>query len=362
MHQDIKFLPSQNTEFSKLVKKRVAAYFVDGGLSRYANGQMVFKTVVMLSLFFVPMLCLPFAGISSPWLLFALYMIGGLGKIGIGMGVMHDANHGSYARNKWINKVLSLGINITGGNARMWKLQHNVLHHTYTNIHAKDDDINTPFFLRFSPNDKRNALHRYQHVYAWFLYGLSTLPWATTKDFMTLVKYDKMGLLKERKTFWATFADIILWKVLYFGLVLVLPILFTSFPIWMILLAFLAQHFVTGLGLTLVFQLAHVVTTTDHPQPDANGNIEEEWAIHQMATTSNFAPKSRILSWLVGGLNYQVEHHLFPNICHIHYKNIAPIVKNTAIELGIPYLSEPTFFTALRSHYRMLKSLGRPVQ
>jgi linoleoyl-CoA desaturase len=168
-----------------------------------------------------------------------------------------------------------------------------------------------------------------------------------------------MGLLKEKGTFSRTLLNIILWKVAYFGLVLVLPIISTSFPAWLILLAFLAQHFVTGLGLTLVFQLAHVVPSTSHPQPNEDGMIEEEWALHQMATTCNFAPKSNIMSWLVGGLNYQIEHHLFPNVCHVHYKKIAPIVKKTADELGIPYLSERTFFTALRGHFLMLKGLGQ---
>lgn len=286
-------------------------------------------------------------------------MIAGLGKTGLGMGVMHDANHGSYSKNHKVNRLLGYALNIIGGNSQMWKLQHNVLHHTYTNVHEVDEDLDAPFFLRFSPHVKRNKLHRYQHLYFWFFYGLSTLPWATTKDFKSLWKYRKMGLLRETENLKLVLLDIVFWKIIYFGFILVLPIIFTDFSIWMILLAFVCQHFVTGLSLTLVFQLAHVVPKTEHPLPNDQGIINEDWSIHQMNTTSNFAAKSTILSWFIGGLNHQIEHHLFPNICHIHYKKLAPIVKKTAEEYGIPYLSERTFLSAIRTHFLMLKGLGR---
>ena len=109
----------------------------------------------------------------------------------------------------------------------------------------------------------------------------------------------------------------------------------------------------------MVFQTAHVVPETDFPLPDDQGEMETERLTHQMTTTSNYAPKSKIFSWLIGGLNYQVEHHLFPNICHVHYKKISPIIRQTAAEFNIPYLTKTTFIDAVKAHHQMLRHLGR---
>ena len=168
-----------------------------------------------------------------------------------------------------------------------------------------------------------------------------------------------MGLIKTKKEKTLGLINIIVWKLIYYAIVLILPMLFTSFSTGTIILALLCQHFVTGLTLTLVFQLAHVVPESEHPEPDSEGVIQEDWAIHQVLTTTNFAAKSQFMSWFIGGLNYQIEHHLFPNICHIHYKKLAPIVQKTATEFGITYSTSPTFFTAMKSHFLMLKKLGR---
>jgi linoleoyl-CoA desaturase len=250
-------------------------------------------------------------------------------------------------------------INLIGANDKIWRIQHNVLHHSYTNIHEADDDINAPFFIRLSPHVPKNWLHRYQHLYVWVFYGLSTISWVVSEDFISLNRYYKMGLVGNKKKYWEYLAKIIMWKFVHFTITLILPIMMTSFPVWIILLAYLSKHFVTGLSLTLVFQTAHVMPQVEYPLPNENGEMESERLLHQMATTCNFGPKSRIFSWLIGGLNYQVEHHLFPNISHIHYRKLAPIVKRTAEEYGIPYLYEKNFISALGNHFAMLKTLGR---
>ncbi|WP_262915368.1 fatty acid desaturase family protein [Niabella ginsengisoli] len=188
---------------------------------------------------------------------------------------------------------------------------------------------------------------------------MSTISWITSKDFIRLNRYNKMGLIKDKAEYRRILLKIIFWKVIYFSYVLVLPLLLTSFAAWIVILAFLCMHFVTGLCISLVFQSAHVMPDIEYPLPNDAGKLEHERLVHQLATTCNFSPKSKFFSWLIGGLNFQIEHHLFPHISHVHYKHIAPIVKTTTKEFGIPYYSYPSFFSALKGHGNMLRKLGR---
>ena len=320
---------------------------------------MFTKTIFMLGLFFIPLFILNSGIVSSPLVLFILYIISGLGMAGIGMGVMHDAIHGSYSKNRNINKFLGYTMNLIGGSATVWKIQHNVLHHTYTNIHEADDDINMPSFLRFSPNAKKYWWHRFQHIYIWFFYGMSTISWVTAKDFIRLRRYQKMGFFKRKNELQKETLKIIGWKVLYYSYTLVLPIFMVSLAPWLIILAFVTMHFITGICLSLVFQTAHIIRSTEFPLPDQHGVVENDWWKHQLVTTSNYAPGSIFFSWLIGGLNYQIEHHLLPHICHIHYSQLSPIVARTAKEFGITYLTKKTFAAAILDHVTMLRELGK---
>lgn len=319
---------------------------------------MIFKSIFMLLLFFAPLAIIIFTPITSLWLLFTLYILSGLGMAGIGMGIMHDAIHGAYSKNKKINKLMGYTINLIGASDEVWRIQHNVLHHSFTNIEEHDDDINAPFFLRFSPHTKRNFLHKYQHLYAWFFYGFSTISWITSKDFVRLKRYYKMGLIKDKKAYNKSLRKIILWKSVYYIYALILPLILTSFSPLSVLLAFITMHFVTGLSISLVFQTAHVTPDAAYPIPDNEGNLEFNRLEHQLQTTCNFSPNSKVLAWLIGGLTNQIEHHLFPNISHVHYKKIAPIVKETAEEFGLPYYSNGNFFSAVYKHFKMLKMFG----
>lgn len=312
----------------------------------------------MLILFFLPISLIIFGVFSNPLMVFVLYILSGFGMAGIGMGIMHDAIHGSYSQNRWFNNLMSNSINLIGANKDMWRLQHNVLHHTYTNIDEHDDDINTPFFLRFSPHAKKNKLHRYQHWYAWFFYGLSTISWITIKDFINLHRFSKMGLIPDRRTFYKYLFSISIWKIIFFGVVLVTPLLTTSIPPLTLVLAFLSMQFVTGLLISIVFQAAHVMPNAEFPLPNEEGKMENERFEHQLITTCNFSQKGSFLFWILGGLTNQIEHHLFPQISHIHYRKIAPIVKQTALEYGLPYHSNGSFFRAIILHFKTLKMLG----
>lgn len=357
--KSIRFNKTGKGEFSKTLHSRVNNYFKENQKNTYGDRRMVYKSIFMLSVFFVPILALGSGLVSNTLLLFALYILSGLGMAGVGMGVMHDAIHGSYSKNPRINKYLGYSMNLIGANASVWRIQHNVLHHTYTNIEHGDDDINAPFFLRFSPNAKHYWIHKFQYLYIWFFYGLSTISWITTKDFVRAVRYKNLGFFKKEGEFKKEMLKIISWKVLYYSYALVLPLIMVPLPAWIIVLAFLSMHFVTGICISLVFQTAHILSETTFPVPDEQGQMESQWITHQLATTSNYAPKSRIFSWLIGGLNYQVEHHLFPNICHVHYRKISKIVSETAKEFQVPYLVKSSFLMALIDHVKMLRQLGR---
>lgn len=278
---------------------------------------------------------------------------------GIGMSVMHDAIHGSYSKNKKINTLLGYTMNLIGANTTVWRIQHNILHHTYTNINDADDDINTPFFLRFSPNDKHHWLQQYQHIYIWFIYAISTLFWITSKDFARLIRYKKMGFLGKRHEYKKALISMIAWKLLYYSYALVLPMIMVPQAWGLILLAFLCMHIVTGILVSIVFQIAHIMPDNTFPLPNKIGVMEDDWYGHQFATTSNFSPKSDLLFWLIGGLNYQVEHHVLPDVCHVHYKKLTKIVSDTAKEYGMPYHVKKSVGHAIWDHMSMLRFLGK---
>lgn len=359
MSTTIKFGKSQQ-EFYATLSQRVNNYFKNKNISRNANAEMVIKTIFMLSLFFVPYFISISGLVTAFWVYILLCLMMGVGIAGIGLSIMHDANHGAYSTKAWINDMMGYTLNLVGANAFNWKIQHNVLHHTYTNIYEVDEDISPRGALRMSPDSPWKPFHRFQYIYAWFLYGLMTIIWVVGKDFFRLVRYQRNGLLKKSKANVITEWSILLaTKIIYVSYIFVVPMLLLPFAWWQILLGFLAMHYVAGFILAIVFQPAHVVEGTSYLMPDAEGNLENSWAVHQLYTTTNFAHRNRILSWYVGGLNFQVEHHLFPNICHVHYRHIAAIVRETANEYGLPYKMKETFRDALVAHGRLLKELGK---
>lgn len=359
MKRKIKFVENPRTEFFTTLRQRVNSYFENNGIPKTGDYRMVLKSVCMLSLYIVPFVLILCAGLPF-FLTLPLWFLMGLGIAGTGMSVMHDANHGAYSKYPFINKMMGSTMYLLGGSKFTWMIQHNVLHHTFTNIYGMDEDIHDKPILRLSPHGKLYRIHKYQHIYAFLLYGLATFGWTINKDFTQLTRYNRNGLTRGSGGNPSTeMLKLVFSKLAYYFLIIGLPLLFTGYAFWMIICGFLLMHFIAGIMLTTIFQLAHVVEGTSHPMPTENGQIENAWAIHQLSTTSNFARRNRVLSWYVGGLNYQIEHHLFHNICHIHYKKIAPIVKQTAKEFDIPYHEKRTFLDALRSHLRTLRRVGR---
>ena len=355
----IKFANKQELEFVNNLRSRVKNYFEEKGISKYGNINMVLKTIFMFALFFVPYFILILGIVTNPWLIIAGFILMGFGTAGIGLSVMHDANHKSYSKHQWVNNILAYSLNLVGGFYPNWQQQHNVMHHGYTNIEGYDEDIDPGGILRFSPNSELKKHHRYQHIYAWFLYGLMTLTWSIDKDIKQLTKYFREGInISKGKSKPQLITELVISKILYYGYALVIPLIFLPISWWAVVLLYLLMHFIAGFSLAVIFQTAHVMPENEYPMPDDKGIIENNWAIHQMMTTSNYATGNKLLSWLVGSLNFQVEHHLFPTICHVHYPKLSAIVKSTAEEYQLPYHVQPSFMAAIKEHYKMLKSLG----
>lgn len=356
----ITFTPNNPSDFYKVLRLRVNNYFKEKQISRHANANMVVKTIFMLALYLIPFSFILFTDLSTLMNYF-MWVIMGFGMSGIGLSVMHDANHGAYSKNENVNKFIGKIIYFIGGSDVNWRIQHNVLHHTYTNVADMDEDIESiSFLLRFSPHTKRHKIHRFQFIYAWGFYSLMTVMWSSVKDFKQAFRYKTKDLIKTQNlSFSKHLVSIIFSKLFYYSLFIVCPLILSSAPWYWTIFGLITMHLICGLVLAAIFQPAHVVPTSKYPKPDITGNVDNDWAISQLYNTTNFSPSHRIFTWYVGGLNYQVEHHLFPNICHVHYENISKIVKQTALEYNLPYHSYKNFFTALKAHTKMLYNLGK---
>ncbi|OYU94435.1 MAG: acyl-CoA desaturase [Bacteroidetes bacterium B1(2017)] len=352
----IKFNNS-NALFFNTLRQRVDQYFEDKHIAHTGNFRLYLKTIILVSILVACYTTLVFFTPTNGWISLAICAIMGFDMAAIGFNVMHDGAHGSYSSKKWINNIMSYSLNVLGGSSMMWKQKHNINHHSYTNIEGMDDDIDIKPWIRVHPSQPKHWFNRFQHVYGLFLYGLTYLFWVFMNDFKKyfskkISDYTPIRKMKvsEHIAFWGT-------KIGYVGLFLLMPFYFAG--VANTLIGYSVAVFVCGLTIAVVFQLAHVVENA--PFIDTHGEdtkIETEWAVHQLNTTFNFATKSKSVSWLLGGLNFQVEHHLFPKVSHVHYPQLNKILKATCKEFNVHYNEFPTVISALRSHLMHLKHIG----
>jgi len=348
---------NSNNPFFKALKEKVDNYFVQNKLKSSGNKKLYFKAIILCASALTIYLALVFLTLPA-WIAIALCILLGMNMALIGFNVMHDGAHASFSSNKWVNKVCGYSLNAMGGSTHFWKVTHNINHHTYTNIEGMDGDIELEPFMRLHETQSKYWFHRFQHFYWVFLYGFSYLAWILVNDFkryftgnIGIDGNSKKLNKKEHFIFWAT-------KLSYFAFYLVLPMLLVG--IVKAIIGFAIVTFICGLVISIVFQLAHIVEKTQFPKPNLTSNkIEEEWAVHQLHTTANFATKNKVVSWLLGGLNFQVEHHLFPRISHIHYPHLNELIKETCLEFKVAYTEYKSIFKALYSHLVHLKRLGR---
>ncbi len=357
MQKSPRFIDQQQADFFATVKRRVDEYFLTNKLSKNANGMMYFKSFLFLGGYLLFYSLILSGQFSLPMLwVFALFL--GACCAFIGFNVSHDAIHGSYSANPLVNKIMSWSFIAIGGDIHMWTISHNMVHHTYTNIPEHDEDIEiAPGLLRASPTQPLKGFMRYQHYYGFALYSLASLAWVFRKDYFKFFKPTLGSFPLKHKPM--DYFNLFFHKAIYYTLFIILPLVLLDITWWQFIIGFLSMHFVTGLILGLVFQLAHVVEGPEFPMPNYEGDIENAWAIHQMQTTANFATNSWAANFLCGGLNMQIEHHLFPKVCHTHYTALQPIVKETALEFGVPYYENETFWGALKSHQVALRKFGK---
>jgi len=345
-----------NPAFYTSLKAAVNNYFAFSQKKRTGNVRLYAKTVILILAAISLYVALLF--VKMPWLAESICSIFlGFVLASIGFNVMHDANHGSYSSRKWANEVLGLTLNALGGNNFIWKQKHNIVHHTYTNIDGIDDDIAKSPFIRMCSSQPWVPAHRAQHLYTPFLYAFSSMIWVLFQDFD---KYFRGRIIETRLSRMRIADHLIFWtsKIAYLLFYVVLPIYVMGWQSW--LLFFLSLHIALGLTLSIVFQLAHVVEETEFESVTGDEKqIENEWAIHQVKTTANFSPGRPIISWFVGGLNYQIEHHLFPRVSHIHYPALSKLVQKECAAFGLPYNALPTFGAAVASHFRFIRALGK---
>ncbi|MDQ3072648.1 MAG: acyl-CoA desaturase [Bacteroidota bacterium] len=357
MAVQIRFNNAGGMDFYNAVRSRVDGYFKDKGISQHGNWEMIFKVVFYISGLAVPYLLLVLGNFSVP-VQFLLWGLVGFFSACIGLNICHDAIHGALSGNKTLNKSLGLLFNVVGANAYLWSIMHNVVHHTYTNIEGHDEDIESVPILRMSPHQKLRKVHRYQYLFALPMYGFGSISWVFFKDYIKFFK-KKIGNYDTKNHPKIEYFNLFFFKAVYYTLFLIIPLIVISAPWYVILGGFVFGHLIEGFTLAIVFMLAHVVEETHFPIPDEKGRMQNAWAIHQLYTTANFARNNRLANFICGGLNFQIEHHLFPKICHVHYRPISEIVKKTALEYNLPYYDNPSFMGAVRSHVRFLKRLGR---
>ena len=343
--------------FYQSLKDSVDNYFAGKHLKKTGNWNLYYKTVVLVSAAILLYISLLFLNLNVAWGIL-LSSIFGVVLACTGFNIMHDACHGSYSGKKWVNEFMGYSLNALGGNSFIWKFKHNILHHTYTNVDGLDDDIAKSPLMRQCTSQKWVPAHRFQHIYVVLVYAISSFAWIFMMDFN---KYFKRKIhntplqrmsIKEHSIFWFS-------KTMYVLFYIVIPIIIVGWQAWAIGFTFL--HIFMGLTLAIVFQLAHVVEDTEFVNVAAGEKVtfEMAWAEHEVRGTANFAPGNKIVSWFVGGLNYQIEHHLFPRVSHIHYPAISKIVKEKCMEFDLPYHCFPTMRAAMVSHFKTMKQLGQ---
>ena len=338
------------------LKNRVQKYFDEKGIKSTGTSKLFTKAFILISALVIGYIHLL---VWTPVWYLALgecVIMGGL-VAAIGFNVLHDGSHGSFSTKKGVNWLAASSISLLGANHFMWNMKHNMIHHSFTNIDGVDDDIEIGVLMRMAPTQKRYKLHQFQHFYFMFLYMLLYVFWIFFTDYKKYFS-KKIGSVPLKKMNRADHIEFWLVKVFHAAVYVVIPIIYLGFVNWLI--GFLVMSMVAGFILSIVFQLAHTVEHTAFPVADVETHkLPDEFAAHQIKTTANFATRNKLISWLVGGLNFQIEHHLFPKVSHVHYPAISEIVRSVCREYKLQYIEYPTMRKAVAAHVRFLKQMGR---
>lgn len=341
--------------FHAELRRRVDQYFESPGRRQRDCPQMYTKTAVLLAAFSAFYVLLVFAA-QTRWQAVPLAILLGLITAAMGFNIQHDGGHHAYSNHAWVNKAMAMVLDILGGSSYVWHQKHGVFHHTYVNIDGHDSDIDVGILGRLTPHQKRLAFHRWQHIYFWPLYGLLVIKWQLFDDFRDVIT-GRVGEHRIPRPKGWDLAVFLGGKTIFFALAFGIPML--VHPVGVVVLFYVIAALVVGMVMSVVFQLAHCVEEAEFPLPhEDTGHIENAWAIHQVETTVDFARRNPVVTWLLGGLNFQIEHHLFPRICHVNFPAIAKIVEKTCHEFGVKYTEHKSVWAGIASHYRWLRRMG----
>jgi linoleoyl-CoA desaturase len=351
----LKFSRDEGTQFYKELNERIDHYFTSNNIGRTGNHIMYIKIFGYFSLdiiFYYLMITS-----KSPAGFYLFYLLMGLSILLTAFNISHDAAHGVAVKSKYWNKVLfQLSFNLQGNNAYVWGKNHNESHHLYTNIEGSDIDVlNNPLF-RMTESQPLKWFHRFQWLYAPFLYLLYSLNWFLFRETLMIFNYSSRTIkitIPRIEIF-----KLILYKFFYLGYMIILPVYLLPFGWSTVLFAFLLNHFMVSILFVGVLGVSHLSDYVEHPKPDAEGKLDISWPKLQMSTSVDYNSGSVFLNWTLGGFNAHALHHLLPNISHVHYLKILPVFRELAKKHGITYM-EMNYWQSLASHFRFLKRMGR---
>jgi linoleoyl-CoA desaturase len=347
---------AKDSGFHRELNRRIQLCVGHEKASQRESRELHIKTVVMLCWFAASYTLLVFLA-GNVWQALAGSLSLAFAIAGIGFNIQHDANHGAYSDRTILNRSLGFTLDLLGASSYVWRFKHNVLHHTYTNLSQWDDDLDLGFFGRLSPAQRQRRVYRAQQYYLWLVYGFLGPKWHFIDDFVNIIQ-GRIGSSQLRRPTGWDFVGLAGGKLVFITLAFVLPLL--GHPFWKIAVFYAFTWFVAGLVVSVVFQLAHCVEDAKFPDLPAMGSrLQTAWAAHQVQSTVNFAPQNRLLTWYLGGLNHQIEHHLFPTLSHVHYSRISREVRAVCAEFGVRYFAYSSMFRAILSHFRWLRRLGK---
>jgi linoleoyl-CoA desaturase len=345
--------PLGASSFPKVLRRRLDRFFADQRITPKADRTMWVKIAVGLAVLAGAWIAL-YTLRPSSWKFLVLYLLGGLAQTFLLLNIAHDSNHNAISSRPLVNKTLNYVFDLCGISSYMWRILHHRGHHSCINLHGEDDALSGRGIFRFTPYESRAPWHRFQHIYALFIYALFSLDYVLFRDFASFF-FPSHDYLKRAKHPLREYTVLFAGKGFYLTYMLVLPVMVLGKSPLLVAGAFLLVHVIVGLSVTLVFQTTHTVDTTYFP---ADRSEFDNGVYHIFATTADYATEKPLVGWLVGGLNHHIVHHLCPFVCHTHYAPLTRIVKETAEEFGVPYRQHPTMSGAVRHHLMLLKQLG----
>lgn len=353
----IKYIRPED-EFCQVLRDRVKAYFDENGINRFANRAMNTKTFVLLGallLFYALMMSNWF----KSWDLIIVQSLFYFTSFVVWVGIAHDAHHKAYTSNTRFNKFLIFIGDMMGVSSYVMDFNHVRAHHSAVNVPHHDVSIDSFGVMRFHPGVPYKKFHRFQAWYILPVYGIATMFKLLIFDFFTLFR-SNIGALHIEKHPLKEIVYLIVTKSFVLFMTLVLPMLVLDAPDWLVLSGFVTGHFLSGVGLSMIFQVTHLCDYSRFTEPDESQRIHNAFPLHVVENTSSFSVHNKWITWISGGLNHHTIHHIFPGICQIHFPALTQILKATAKEYGVPYKEYPTMWDAVKSHFLMLHKLSKP--